>query len=265
MSKLDLQKSSASSKKPKAKSAKGPGIGIGQGQEEDEQEAAIRKRVKTLGEGVREIPETPSRAFTISIGPERRAVDEAVIGSARGVVLHNEVDPVLFGGKAAAMGRKKDVQKEAAIGHAYPNINSLSDSKPHSAPRKRAGTPPLFGSAEASLEINPEATDPDRAALTWHNDEISGHDPSDSDDDGEGINGIGFRPTPAMAYARMEKRRLQMAEYRNREAREARARRSERRRASEVSVASGQSREEKEAERRVRFLEVEKMSITSSG
>lgn len=103
--------------------------------------------------------------------------------------------------------------------------------------------------------------DEERAALTWHDDEITGHNPDDPDDDGEGINGIGFKPTPAIAYARTEKRRQQMLEYKNREAREARAKRSERRRVSEVSKSS---REEEETARRVRFLEAEVKSILTT-
>ena len=53
---------------------------------------------------------------------------------------------------------------------------------------------------------------------------------ANSEDDGEGINGVGFRPTAAMAHKRAERRRLQVAEWRAREAREARVRRAERRR-----------------------------------
>ena len=252
MSKLDLQRSNG----PKAK----PRDGV---QMEDED--AVRKRVKVLKEGREgEIPETPnSRAFTIFIGPER-SVDQVVKEKAKGVVLRNEIDPVIFKGSPVP---RVGVKEKGSLGRVYPSINRLADSK--SRARKRMGTPPLFGSAEASLltqdeEDESRIIDPDRAALTWHDDEITGHNPDDPDDDGEGINGIGFKPTPAIAYARMEKRRQQMAEYKNREAREARAKRSERRRGSDISKGSGQSREEKEAERRVRFMEAEKMSVIST-
>ncbi|KZF24568.1 hypothetical protein L228DRAFT_245530 [Xylona heveae TC161] len=55
-------------------------------------------------------------------------------------------------------------------------------------------------------------------------------DINDADyDDGVGLNGVGFRPTPSIAYARAQKRKQQIADWRNREAREARQRRSERR------------------------------------
>jgi len=110
-----------------------------------------------------------------------------------------------------------------------------------------------------------------RASMTWQEDEITIYDPDDSDDDGTGINGIGFKPTAAVAYARGVKRKQQLAEYRKREEREARARRSQRRRgASPRPVGGGgggeeervkkpgmgeqEKRKEKER-RRVRFLE----------
>ncbi|KAK5454358.1 hypothetical protein LTS15_006358 [Exophiala xenobiotica] len=63
----------------------------------------------------------------------------------------------------------------------------------------------------------------------WHDAEITGHDPEDPDDDLYGINGIGFRPTPAIAWSRSQRRKQQLTEYKNREAREARQQRSERR------------------------------------
>ncbi|KAF2501385.1 hypothetical protein BU16DRAFT_569470 [Lophium mytilinum] len=66
----------------------------------------------------------------------------------------------------------------------------------------------------------------------WQDNEITGHligPAQDPDDDGTGINGVGFRPTPAMAYARAQKRRQQVQAWRAREAKEARAKRSERR------------------------------------
>ncbi|OAA65282.1 hypothetical protein SPI_02069 [Niveomyces insectorum RCEF 264] len=75
----------------------------------------------------------------------------------------------------------------------------------------------------------PRIVDALRASLTWQDDEITVYDPTDADDDGTGVNGIGFKPTPAVANARARMRRQQLAAYRRREAREARARRSRRR------------------------------------
>lgn len=82
--------------------------------------------------------------------------------------------------------------------------------------RKQRFSPPL---TEANLE------DP----FTWHDDEITGYDPSDPTDDGYGINGVGFKPTAAMAWARSQKRQRQVSEWKTREAREAREKRRERR------------------------------------
>jgi hypothetical protein len=252
VSKLDLQKLNAPNLEAKDESLL--------------EENAVRKRVRVLGgEDIRakvkatEVPETPvSKSFQVIIGSER-TVDPMVAEKAGKVILHNEIDPVIF--KSTAVGKLKT---GSGLGRAYPSINRLSESKSR-APRRRMGTPPLFGSAEASLETDEgreerRIVDPDRAALTWHDDEITGHNPNDPDDDGEGINGIGFKPTPAIAYARTEKRRMQMAEYRNREAKEARAKRSERRRGSDMSKAS---KEEAETARRVRFLEEEVDSVIS--
>lgn len=260
VSKLDPQRSNA----PVLKAKEDPMM----------EENAARKRMRVLGvggqDGVgramsderREILETPyKRGFGVVIGPER-IVDPVLAEKAKGVVLRNEIDPVIF--KGSTVGK---VKAGGELARAYPSINRLSDSKSRGPGRakKRSGTPPLLGSAEASFEtedgLESRVVDEERAALTWHDDEITGHNPDDPDDDGEGINGIGFKPTPAMAYARTEKRRQQMLEYKNREAREARAKRSERRRASENSKSS---REEEETARRVRFLEGEVKSVIST-
>ncbi|KAK5130813.1 hypothetical protein LTR08_001647 [Meristemomyces frigidus] len=94
----------------------------------------------------------------------------------------------------------------------------------------------------------------DQFALTWQDSEITGHDidSTSPDDDGLGINGIGFKPTPAMAYARSQKRKQQVNEWRAREAREARQRRFERRRGASVSGPGRNS----SAKRSVRFQDV---------
>lgn len=153
--------------------------------------------------------------------------------------------------------------------------------------RRRAGTPPhgnapntttskVSGNSAAhpSGATEPpadgEIVDPVRAALTWHEDEITIYDPEDEDDDGVGINGIGFKPTPAIAYARTMKRRQQLAEYKKREEREARARRSLRRRGgSPAPTQRGRAPQQPQQQqlelepvvdgtgRRVRFTETE--------
>lgn len=134
---------------------------------------------------------------------------------------------------------------------------------PSSASSKRLTSPPppapmptasSFNSttsttSTASLDLS----DSDPTALTWQDSEITGQeiDTSTPDDDGEGINGIGFKPTPAMAQARSLKRRQQVNEWKAREAREARQKRLDRRRKG--SGSGGEPRADGEAKRSVRF------------
>ncbi|KAM0475805.1 hypothetical protein ACHAPX_006682 [Trichoderma viride] len=152
---------------------------------------------------------------------------------------------------------------EGLLQNTYPSINRLSESQSR---KKRAGTPPLRfkkghpheGLSEADDEA--EVVDPLRASLTWHEDEITIYDPNDKDDDGTGINGIGFKPTPALAHARVMKRRQQMAEYRKREESEARNKRSQRRRGE---VATPARRDHKSpSSRKVRFTDGESRNLT---
>lgn len=58
------------------------------------------------------------------------------------------------------------------------------------------------------------------------------------DDDGEGINGVGFRPSAAIEWRRRETRKRQVSDWRAREAKEERRRRFERRR-NEGAVGVG--------------------------
>jgi len=110
--------------------------------------------------------------------------------------------------------------------------------------RMRSPPPPLPTSNSTSQSSNePKSTkplpsnhhqattfSPDLHGLTWQDSEITGHEIHRSlGDDGEGINGVGFRPTPAIAQARRQKRKHQLSEWRAREAREARQRRFEKR------------------------------------
>jgi hypothetical protein len=141
--------------------------------------------------------------------------------------------------------------------------------------RMRSPPPPLPTSSLSQSSSNqPKATkplpsnhhqattfSPDVRGLTWQESEITGHEIHRSlGDDGEGINGVGFRPTPAIAQARRQKRKNQLSEWRAREAREARQRRFEKRQQGEgkgysvdVDVGSGGD----EGQRRVvRFEEI---------
>ena len=117
-------------------------------------------------------------------------------------------------------------------------------------------TPPL----SAKISRSPPPLSP---TLWWHDEEITGHNPSDPTDDGYGINGVGFLPTPAIANARAERRKKQVAEWKHREAREARQKRGDRRRRRDLeSVSSGNGTNHGNTgvraneSRKVRFLEI---------
>ena len=100
---------------------------------------------------------------------------------------------------------------------------------------------------------------PSSSTLWWTDKEITGHNPTDPTDDGYGINGVGFIPTPALALARAERRKRQVADWKNREAKEARQKRSDRRRRKEAeaeSLAAVAGALGAEEGRKVRFLEV---------
>jgi hypothetical protein len=92
-------------------------------------------------------------------------------------------------------------------------------------------------------------TEFDFRSLTWQDSEITGHLMLDPDDDGTGINGIGFRPTAATAAIRSQRRRRQVLEWKARQAREERERRAQRRGLATAMGVQGESDEG----RRVRF------------
>jgi len=191
----------------------------------------VTKRIR-LANGEMEIPETPQNP-DIKFAPEGSEQPKSA-----------KTSPIVFKGVNTLESSSSQLKKS------YPSINRLVDSKSRGC--KRMSPPPLESSPEVSiLDIDNSIEGMvDRATLTWHSDEITGHHPEDPDDDGEGINGIGFKPTAAQAAARAQRRKQQLAEYRSRESKEARAKRSERRRASPTL-----SRDSMRAEtaRRVRF------------
>lgn len=123
-----------------------------------------------------------------------------------------------------------------------PRLRPVSSPSPPPSAKKSRSPPPLS------------------PTLWWHDEEITGHNPNDPTDDGYGINGIGFLPTPAIASARAERRKKQVAEWKNREAREARQKRGDRRRRRDLESgpSAGCTTHEKRANesRKVRFLEI---------
>ncbi|KAF1810699.1 hypothetical protein P152DRAFT_460385 [Eremomyces bilateralis CBS 781.70] len=89
---------------------------------------------------------------------------------------------------------------------------------------------------------SPPSPTPAPLSLTWQDFEITGHLATDPDDDGTGINGVGFKPTAQIEAERQRKRQEQLERYRARMAREERERRYERRRAMRVGKSRNQSR-----------------------
>lgn len=211
----------------------------------------------------KELPETPAvqnKASTAAAPQpyhEHRfaPIDDSARSNPEAVAaVHVAIDPPLVA--------RSPVASPAGLHKAQASLSNRPVEALRQKTRKRAGTPPLTaqrsnkaGSNVPSSDAASEVIDPIRAALTWHDDEITVYDPDDEDDDGVGINGIGFKPTPAIAYARTMKKRQQLAEYKKREEREARARRSHRRRGSPERPAP--KLERKESARKVRFTEAE--------
>lgn len=214
-----------------------------------------------------EIPETPAVQKTephTAAGPESRPVPgdgHVLFKPSASFVQPAAGDEGPTAGPAKVFSSKPPKQSSAANNRPLESLKSKG--------RRRAGTPPLAASAsklrnaDQTGDAAAEVIDPIRAALTWHEDEITVYDPDDEDDDGVGINGIGFKPTPAIAYARTMKRKQQLAEYKKREEREARARRSSRRRGSPDRAPKMQRRESAGTEnaRKVRFTDSESAAM----
>uniref|UniRef100_A0A8H7TTZ3 Uncharacterized protein n=1 Tax=Bionectria ochroleuca TaxID=29856 RepID=A0A8H7TTZ3_BIOOC len=163
--------------------------------------------------------------------------------------------------KPAAQLHWDDTMIRAEPATTDPAEPTSQQPKPRIRKKKRAGTPPPRrpGMADED-EDEREIVDPVRAALTWQEDEITIYDPEDKDDDGTGINGVGFKPTPAIAQARVMKRRQQIADYRKREESDARAKRSQRRHAAIKIVSSS---EQSPVRRKVKFMEGESLAFVT--
>lgn len=130
----------------------------------------------------------------------------------------------------------------------YPSPEPIQDPSPNPSSSSKQPAP---AKDQSSAPRSPPPTD----SLTWQDSEITGHAPTDPLDDGYGINGIGFRPTPAVAYARAQKRTRQIQDWKTREAKEARQKRSERRRGIGHGATEGEDLRESDQQRRVRFHE----------
>lgn len=114
-------------------------------------------------------------------------------------------------------------------------IVKISPKRMRSPPPPKSTSPSKHPSNGNPSDSSQESND--SADMTWQDSEITGHEIHAAlGDDGEGINGIGFRPTPAIAHARSQKRKHQLSEWRAREAKEARQRRFEKRQGCSVDV-----------------------------
>lgn len=113
--------------------------------------------------------------------------------------------------------------------------------------RIRSPPPPTYVEARLQTEAN-AAADP----LTWQISEITGMNlDTTAGDDGEGLNGIGFRPSPQIAFARRQKRKQQISDWRMREARDARQKRFDKRHGCKLHEDGAGNQE-----RSVRFAEM---------
>lgn len=240
----------------------------------DEDESTMRKRTRfspglattatshSQEASAREVPETPAAQINSSAVAIPQPYDQQHLAPIDDLAHLNPDHTVAHVAIDQALVSQSPVASPAKLSKTQVSFSNRPVETLRQKSRKRAGTPPLAtqrskpGSKTQSDEADAEIIDPVRAALTWHDDEITVYDPNDEDDDGVGINGIGFKPTPAIAYARTMKKRQQLAEYKKREEREARARRSHRRRGSPGRPAPTKL-ERKETPRKVRFTEAE--------
>ncbi|KAM3422474.1 hypothetical protein BST61_g2822 [Cercospora zeina] len=150
--------------------------------------------------------------------------------------LHQAIDTVMSSEEDAESYQAR--HRQSLDGTSPKNNKRLLSPPPPSPfgecfqPTHDTGESHVFFNKSPDSSFSDDATSFDPTALTWQDSEITGHEMTSPDDDGEGINGIGFRPTPAIAYARSQKRRQQVEGWKAREAREARQKRLERRRGS---------------------------------
>ena len=109
-----------------------------------------------------------------------------------------------------------------------PQIPSTPHLKPVSPSPARIISPLLRRKLSPPLKSPPRSRSPPPPPF-FHGSRSPS--PSDTiDTQNLGLNGIGYKPTPAMAYARAQRRKQQVAEWKAREAKEARQRRIESRR-----------------------------------
>lgn len=121
-------------------------------------------------------------------------------------------------------------------------ISETQESHSPNTPRKRARQSPAPSNSNLNVNTSEPAQDTDSIDQEellrnwWQPEEISGFSADDPDEDAYGVNGVGYQKTPAQQWKIDQKKRQQVAEWRNREAREARAARAGGRRALRRAV-----------------------------
>ncbi|PHH49855.1 hypothetical protein CFIMG_007605RA00001 [Ceratocystis fimbriata CBS 114723] len=154
---------------------------------------------------------------------------------------------------------RRSARKQIPKATSTPSNTSLSSRQSRSrnrvktTPARQPSTenkrPPTEKPIEPVQEPNepPRVVEPIRAALTWKEEEITIFDPDDKDDDGVGMDGVAFEPTPELAKIRDRRRREQLDAYRKQIENDARANRRNKRRQT--------SPDDRKEVRRVRFLD----------
>lgn len=229
-------------------------------------------------------PPPTSRLKTSSLPPHSVGEDDreggrsprtAVAGHLQSLDLEDNKPMPMFDFRRVLDGQSLHDRDKSSLGNGTPDMAFTLDSNGDPAPgvafssgpsTYRPPTPP--NDSQSMLEIPetprlkpvspplPSSGSKSPPGLWWSDAEITGHDPRDPSDDGYGINGVGFIPTPAIAHARAERRKKQVAEWKNREAKEARQKRSDKRRRREPETeASSISTSSAPEARKVRFLE----------
>lgn len=208
---------------------------------------AVRKRIKACDMDTDHSPGVIGDTSADAVGPVQ-------IDANGRLTLETAADPTML--RVTQTGGVDGLKKS------YPSINRLSDTKSRS---RRRGTPPISAARrktkESVAEEEPVVVDPVRAALTWHEDEITVYDAEDKDDDGTGLNGIGFRPSAAVAYQRAQQRKKQLSDYKKREESEARALRNQKRR---EQLGERPGLESKHSVIRVRFSDADPETLITT-
>ncbi|KAI9823291.1 MAG: hypothetical protein M1832_002515 [Thelocarpon impressellum] len=153
-----------------------------------------------------------------------------------------------------ADGRTTEMQTRDEAGR----VPTMDRPRPGDGPAPAASASPTTGKPARPAAFPPPPSPPS----------APGPADEDEDDDGgaaaTGLDGIGYRPTAAQAWARAERRKLQVAEYKSREAREARRLRSLKRALGGEGRGEGKTAElgdtaGEQGRRRVKFEGKQKM------